>query len=78
MDMSSPSTDYHAYLLRLWRVQADEGQVWRVSLEPVGRRERHAFPGLEALFAFLQTECATVSTETPVQVSNHISPGGVE
>lgn len=68
--MANTIPDYHAYLLRLWRVQADEGLVWRASLEVAGRRERHTFAHLEALFIFLQTQCAAAATETPIQAAN--------
>ena len=44
---------YLAYLLRMWRVEAEEGPVWRASLESPHTGERAGFASLEALFAFL-------------------------
>ena len=46
---------YHSYLLRLWRER--EYGAWRVSLESVATGERHGFPDLASLFAFLQGVC---------------------
>ena len=44
---------YHAYLLRLWRVNAGESQIWRASLEDPYTGERLGFADLPELFAFL-------------------------
>jgi hypothetical protein len=46
---------YHSYLLRLWR--DSEHGAWRLSLESVATGERHGFPDLASLFAFLQGVC---------------------
>ena len=45
--------EYHAYLLRLWRVE-EEGGRWRAQLEEVGTGERHGFASMEELTAFLE------------------------
>jgi hypothetical protein len=43
---------YHSYLLRLWR-ESEQG-ARRASLENVMTSERHSFPNLTSLYAFLQ------------------------
>ena len=40
--------DYHSYLLRMWRVQGEEGVDWRASLEDVQTDELYGFPDLAA------------------------------
>jgi hypothetical protein len=45
---------YHSFLLRLWR--ESEYGAWRASLENVITGERHGFPNLTSLFAFLQAK----------------------
>ena len=45
---------YLAYLLRLWKVQDGDRQVWRASLETPGPREYRGFANLEALISFLK------------------------
>jgi hypothetical protein len=44
---------YLAYMLRMWRVEAEDGPAWRASLESPHTGERVGFGSLEALFAFL-------------------------
>ena len=44
---------YLAYMLRLWRVEVEDGPTWRASLESPHNGERQGFASLEALFAFL-------------------------
>jgi len=46
---------YRSYLLRLWLEQNDP-PVWRAMLESPVDGERHGFPSLQALFAFLEKE----------------------
>ncbi len=48
---------YHAYLLRLWRVQSQGQTQWRASLESPHTGERQTFTSLEQLFAFLSERC---------------------
>jgi hypothetical protein len=48
--MTTPPSDYRAYMLRLWR--AADGQ-WRASLEAALTGERLAFATLEQLAAYL-------------------------
>jgi len=45
---------YLAYMLRMWRVEAEDGPVWRASVESPHTGERQGFARLEALFAFLE------------------------
>ena len=48
--------DYRSYLLRLWRVQVEEGIDWRASLEEVQTGELHGFfPDLAALMDYLKS-----------------------
>jgi hypothetical protein len=51
------SNVYHAYLLRLWRVQSQGQTQWRASLESPHTGERQSFSSLEQLFAFLSERC---------------------
>ena len=54
--MSSEQPDYLSYLLRLWREDGEGSTNWRASLESALTHERHVFPGLMELFAFLQRQ----------------------
>ncbi|MGD8472627.1 MAG: hypothetical protein PVH59_00795 [Anaerolineae bacterium] len=47
---------YSSYLLRLWRVGAEEGATWRASLRIVHNGEQVGFGSLEDLFHFLRKE----------------------
>ena len=52
-DSHPPSQiDYHAGLLRLWRVGA--GGAWRASLQDAESGERIGFADLDHLFAYLR------------------------
>lgn len=59
--------DYVSYLLRLWRVNGDDGPhprekaVWRASLEDPNTRERKAFASLDDLFDFLRERTGQVT-----------------
>ena len=52
--MKPLQNDYHSYLLRMWRVQGDEGVDWRASLEEVQSGELLGFPDLAALLGYLE------------------------
>ena len=52
--MEPVQSDYHSYLLRMWRVQGDEGVDWRASLEEVQSGELLGFPDLAALLGYLE------------------------
>jgi hypothetical protein len=41
-------------MLRMWRVDTEEGTVWRASVESPHTGERDGFANLEVLFAFLE------------------------
>ncbi len=53
---------YLAYMLRRGLVE-DDGAVGRASLEAPGRAERHGFPTVDELFAFLQAETDDLAAE---------------
>jgi hypothetical protein len=50
-ETGGPSSIYHSFLLRVWR-ESEQG-AWRASLENVTTSERHSFPNLVSLYAFL-------------------------
>jgi hypothetical protein len=52
---------YLSFLLRLWRETEQGG--WRASLENVMTGERHGFPDLPSLYAFLQAACQEPATQ---------------
>jgi hypothetical protein len=56
---------YLAYMLRMWRVDTEEGIAWRASVESPHTGERQGFASLETLFAFLteKTEGTPASSE---------------
>jgi hypothetical protein len=51
--MNPSATEYHAWLLRMWR--ETPYTPWRIALEDTSTRERKGFVDLEALLVFLQT-----------------------
>ena len=54
------STNYRAYLLRLWR-ERPKGP-WRASLEEAQSREKRNFANVESLMAFIETQTTYVPT----------------
>jgi hypothetical protein len=46
------TSDYQAYLLRLWRIKSD-GVEWRAQLVRVDTGEKVGFPNLAALIQYL-------------------------
>lgn len=48
------SSEYFAYLLRLWREEHTVG--WRATLQNPHTGERHSFADLPSLLAFLETQ----------------------
>lgn len=54
-----PKDDYHAYLLRLWRVRESQGSHWRASLEAVQSGELHGFDEIEGLQDYLDEIAGT-------------------
>lgn len=62
---------YRVYLLRLWRADADsDAPTWRASLEDARSGQRHGFPDLEQLYAFLGAQ--TQSWAEPDEPSSDI------
>lgn len=51
--MNPNATEYHAWLLRMWR--ESPYTPWRIALENVSTSERKGFADLETLLAYLQT-----------------------
>jgi hypothetical protein len=51
--MMGEQPGYLAYMLRMWRVEAEDGPVWRASVESPHTGERRGFASLEVLFVFL-------------------------
>ena len=47
---------YHAYLLRLWRVNTGRSTTWHASLEDSRTGERKGFADLKGLFTFLEEQ----------------------
>ena len=69
--MTTEQPNYHAYLLRLWRVDLDRPGVaaWRASLEDPHTGLRLGFATLEQLFAYLMevsegTDPPTITTSS--------------
>ncbi len=57
---------YQAYLLRLWRVETENGPVWRAALEDAHSEIQQSFADLSELFAFLMKRTGAgveISTE---------------
>lgn len=66
--MSQERPRYISYLLRLWQVKGERGWLWRASLESPGSSERRAFPSLERLIAFLQTQTGQMESDDKEEV----------
>ncbi|NUM43531.1 MAG: hypothetical protein HUU38_02410 [Anaerolineales bacterium] len=45
------TTDYHAFLLRIWR---ETGECWRVSLQSIRTGERYGFADLQTAMQFVE------------------------
>ncbi len=56
--MGPSRTEYQSYLLRLWR--CGQTEPWRAMLENITGDERHSFPDLESLFAFIRAQTGQV------------------
>jgi hypothetical protein len=54
--MTDDQRTYHAYLLRLWRVNTGRATVWHASLEDSRTGERKGFADLKGLLAFLEEQ----------------------
>jgi hypothetical protein len=51
-------SNYHAYLLRLWR-EGQTGESWRASLQSAATGQCLHFASLEDLYRFLQRQIST-------------------
>lgn len=67
---TSGSTDYHAYLLRIWR--EDPAGPWRATLENAYNGERCGFASMDLLFLSLEQQtqaepppCSIISPDSP-------------
>jgi hypothetical protein len=60
-DHDRRESEYHAFLLRLWRDHAQ--QSWRASLQSTTTGERFHFGTLDELFAYLDARLETGDSE---------------
>jgi hypothetical protein len=60
--------EYHAYLLRLWRVQTN-GHNWHALLQDVASGERYGFATMEMLVTFLNM--LSEEPDSPDQKKGH-------
>lgn len=65
--MAEPRRLYLAYLVRLWRVNTEQGTIWRASVESPHTAERRAFADLNQLFAFLEQRAGEEEDRKEVQ-----------
>ena len=70
--METTPSDYHSYLLRLWRVR-DDGQQWRASLEDVQTRELFGFENVKALVKYLEAITAQDHPHRAVLADQEVS-----
>ena len=73
--MTTERPRYLAYMLRLWQVGSGEELAWRASLESPGTGERHGFPSLEALVAFLEEYTRGYERRPQVKDNGVVEPG---
>lgn len=72
MTMSQPS-DYHSYLLRMWR---DNPQAaWQATLQSTATEQVHHFTSVEHTRAFLKAQMAGEGDDSQ---AGHTPPGGLE
>ena len=64
-------SDYHSYLLRLWRVR-DDGQQWRASLEDVQTSKLCGFEDIKALVKYLEAVTGQDLPQPAVQVDQEV------
>ncbi|MBI3172670.1 MAG: hypothetical protein HYZ25_03055 [Chloroflexi bacterium] len=60
--MMIPRSEYHVYLLRLWR--DDESTPWRIQVQDPHTDETLVFTDLENLFAFLRQQAGKGKSHT--------------
>jgi hypothetical protein len=61
-DAEDQAPDYLSFLLRLWRMQGQGADSWRVSVASPGNGERHGFSSLDEFFAFLRRQTGARSS----------------
>jgi hypothetical protein len=61
---------YHAYLLRLWRVNTGYSTVWHASLEDSRTGERKGFADLHALLVFLEEQTSQVDQRNAAETGD--------
>ncbi len=66
--MTTERSGYVAYLLRLWRSEANGEVVWRASVENPHTGERHGFASLDLLFEFLLEQTVGTTVQPPNRV----------
>ena len=64
--MKSTQSNYHSYLLRLWRENGPERMIWRASLEDVQTGELRGFENLAALLRYLEEQAFVHSEDAAV------------
>jgi hypothetical protein len=79
--MKQPHANYHAYLIRFWRLDNAGQPVWRVGVEEPGAQMPLYFENLAALCAFLveqlgMSEGPAQSPPSEQDVADAIPPGG--
>lgn len=62
--MTSRKLRYLSFLLRLWPVKQNGGEIWRASLENPRTGERRGFASLELLMAFLHEQIQAEEDES--------------
>ena len=70
--MKPAQSDYHSYLLRMWRVQGEGGAGWRASLEEVHSGELHGFQDLAALLRYLESLGRTSQQENEAHLEQQL------
>jgi hypothetical protein len=73
--MTPNDLNYHAYLLRLRRVENAGQPVWRFSLEQPGRGERQQFDRLGDVFDYLRQQMRRDEVAPDEAATLSASPG---
>jgi len=53
--MVEKPTNYHSFLIRLWKIKQEDTFTWRASLENPQTEEIFGFKNLQALFEYLES-----------------------
>ena len=69
--MKPAQSDYHSYLLRMWRVKDETGGSWRATLEEVESGELLGFPDLAALLGYLEALGCPHQQEGEARLEGH-------